>query len=159
MRSVPRTLAGCVLAISNAAIADKLLALAHFLADQKGNAFRVKAWRRAARTIRTLGESFDELVRNEADLTQYPGIGSGIASAIREIVQTGTLRQLETLRSQATPERAAIAQYPGLDAKLALRIFRKLGHRQYRRTCGTRSKAERSREPWAGAPRCRSSAR
>lgn len=104
-----------------------MLALAHFLADQKGNAFRVKAWRRAARTIRTLGESFDELVRNDVDLTAYPGIGSGIASAIREIVHTGTLRQLESLRSEATPERAAIAEYPGLDAKLALRIFRKLG--------------------------------
>jgi DNA polymerase (family 10) len=37
------------------------------------------------------------------------------------------LRQLEALRAQATPERAAIAEYPGLDAKLALRIFRKLG--------------------------------
>jgi DNA polymerase (family 10) len=114
-------------AIGNAAIADKLLSLAHFLSDQKGNSFRVKAWRRAARTIRTLGESFDELVRNDADLTQYPGIGNGIASAIREIVHTGTLRQLETLRGQATPERAALAEYPGLDAKLALRIFRKLG--------------------------------
>jgi DNA polymerase (family 10) len=114
-------------AIGNAVIADKLLSLAHFLADQKGNAFRVKAWRRAARTIRTLGESFDELVRNDADLTQYPGIGNGIASAIREIVNTGTLRQLESLREQATPERAAIAEHPGLDAKLALRIFRKLG--------------------------------
>ncbi|HVY93462.1 MAG TPA: helix-hairpin-helix domain-containing protein, partial [Bryobacteraceae bacterium] len=60
---------GALPAISNAAIADQLLALAHFLADQKGNAFRVKAWRRAARTIRTLGESFDELVRNDVDLT------------------------------------------------------------------------------------------
>ncbi len=118
---------GALPAISNAAIADQLLALAHFLADQKGNAFRVKAWRRAARTIRTLGESFDELVRHDVDLTQYPGIGSGIASAIREIVQTGTLRQLESLRAEASPERAAIAEYPGLDAKLALRIFRKLG--------------------------------
>ena len=67
------------------------------------------------------------MVRNDVDLTQYPGIGNGISSAIREIVQTGTLRQLETLRAQATPERAAIAEYPGLDAKLALRIFRKLG--------------------------------
>lgn len=68
-------------------------------------------------------------MRNDVDLTQYPGIGNGIASAIREIVQTGTLRQLETLRAEATPERAAIAEYPGLDAKLALRIFRKLGIR------------------------------
>ena len=111
---------------SNAAIADKLLELAQFLAEHKGNAFKVKAYRRAARTLRNLGESFDELVQTEADLTQYPGIGPAIASAIQEIVRTGTLRQVEALRSQATPERVALSEYPHLDSKRVLRIFKKL---------------------------------
>ena len=39
-----------------------------------------------------------DLVREDADLTQFPGIGEAIASAIREIVLTGKLRKLETLR-------------------------------------------------------------
>jgi DNA polymerase (family 10) len=88
-------------AISNALIADKLLELAQFLAEHKGNAFKVKAYRRAARIIRTMGESFGELVRTEADLTHYPGIGTAIGKAIHEIMQTGTLRQVEVLRAQA----------------------------------------------------------
>ena len=113
-------------AISNAFIADKLLELAQFLAEQKGNAFKVKAYRRAARTIRTMGESFEELVRTEADLTHYPGIGTAISKAIQEIVQTGTLRQVEALRTQASPERAALSAYPHLDAKRMLRVFKKL---------------------------------
>lgn len=117
---------GLLAAFSNAVIADKLLELAQFLAEQKGNAFKVKAYRRAARTIRTMGESFDELVRDEADLTHYPGIGTAISKAIHEIVQTGTLRQVEALRAQASPERAALGAYPHLDAKRIVRIFKKL---------------------------------
>jgi DNA polymerase/3'-5' exonuclease PolX len=55
-----------------------------------------------------MSESLQELVQDDADLTQYAGIGDAIAAAIREIVQTGSLRKLETLRAQASPlQRAA----------------------------------------------------
>jgi DNA polymerase (family 10) len=113
-------------AISNAFIADRLLELAQFLGEHKGNAFKVRAYRRAAKTIRTMGESFDEMVRTEADLTHFPGIGTAISKAIQEIVQTGTLRQVEALRARASPERAALGAYPRLDPKRVLRIFKKL---------------------------------
>jgi DNA polymerase (family X) len=100
--------------VSNGAIAAELTALAQFLAARGGNPFKVKAYRRAARTIRALGESIDELVRNEVDLTQFPGIGAAISSAIQEIVRTGTLRQLEAIRSQSSPELLEIAEHPRL---------------------------------------------
>jgi DNA polymerase (family X) len=45
---------------------------------------------------------------------------------IQEIVKTGTLRQVEALRSQASPERAAIVDHPRLDAKWVLRMYKKL---------------------------------
>ena len=64
---------------------------------------RSKAYRRAAARIRTLAESLDRMVREGDDLTRFPGIGEGIAAAIREIVLTGSLGKLETLRGQATP--------------------------------------------------------
>lgn len=114
-------------AITNADIADRLLELAQFLAENNGNAFKVKAYRRAAKTIRHLGESFEELVRTGADLTQYPGIGKGISKAVHEIASTGSLRAVEALKAEATPERLELSQYPRLDAKRVLRIFRKLG--------------------------------
>jgi len=114
---------GSFAGISNSVIANKLLELAQFLAEDKGNAFRVKAYRRAARTIRTMGESFDELVHTDADLTHYPAIGSAISKAIQEIVRTGTLRRVEAPRAQASPERAALGAYPHPDAK---RVFKKL---------------------------------
>jgi DNA polymerase (family 10) len=82
-------------ALSNAEIADRLTGLAQLLAAQKENPFKVKAYRRAARTIKALSESIDELVRSEADLTEYSGIGKAISGAIREIVLSGKLGQLD----------------------------------------------------------------
>jgi DNA polymerase (family 10) len=114
--------------MSNAEIADLLLSLAQMLAAQKENPFKIKAYRRAAKTISNLSESVDELVRDDADLTQYAGIGAAIAGAIREIVQQGgTLQQLETLRANARPEVAAVSAYPRLDPQRVARIYKKLG--------------------------------
>ena len=67
----------------------------------------MKAYRRAATSIRTLSESIDELVREEADLTRFEGIGEAISRAIREIVLTGSLGKLEKLQSEASPALAA----------------------------------------------------
>ena len=112
--------------LSNAEIADQLAGLAQLLSTQKENPYKVKAYHRAAARIRTLSESLDELVRDEADLTRFAGIGAAIASAIREIVLTGTLKKLDTLRGQASPEIASLADYPRLDPKRVLRIYKKL---------------------------------
>ena len=100
--------------------------VAQLLAVQNTNPFKSKAYRRAADTIKTLPESIDELVRGDADLTQYSGIGPSISSAVRELVLTGKLRQLELLRAQMSPEMVAISEYPRLDPKRVLRIYKKL---------------------------------
>jgi DNA polymerase (family 10) len=112
--------------LSNAEIADRLAGLAQLLSTQKENPYKVKAYHRAAARIRSLSESLDELVREDADLTQFPGIGEAIASAIREIVLTGKLRKLDTLREQAAPEVASLADYPRLNPKRVLRVYKKL---------------------------------
>jgi DNA polymerase (family 10) len=113
--------------LSNGEIAAELMTLSQFLAARGGNPFKVKAYRRAARTIRALSESVDELVRNEVDLTQFSGIGEAISGAIQEIVHTGTLRQLAAIRSQSPPELQEISQHPHLDPRRVLRIYKKLG--------------------------------
>jgi DNA polymerase (family 10) len=113
--------------LSNSEIADRLASLAQLLSSQKENPYKVKAYQRAAAKIRNLPESLDELVRDSVDLTRFAGIGAGIASAIREIVQSGTLGKLEQLRAQASPALASISEYPRLDPKRVLRIYKKLG--------------------------------
>jgi DNA polymerase (family X) len=113
--------------LSNAQIADRLASLAQLLSAEKENPYKVKAYQRAAAKIRTLSESIDELVRDDADLTAFAGIGEAISGAIREIVRTGTLAKLEMLRAEASPELAGISQHPRLDPKRVLRIYKKLG--------------------------------
>jgi len=70
--------------LSNAEIADRLSALAQLLTVKGDNPYKIRAYRRAATTIRGLGESVDELVRNEGDLTAYEGIGKAIADSLVE---------------------------------------------------------------------------
>jgi DNA polymerase (family 10) len=99
--------------LTNAEIADRLSTLAQLLSMEKANPYKIKAYRRAANTIRALGESVDELVRSSADLTVYSGIGEAISGAVREIVLTGTLGSLEKLRSNASPELLSISTIRG----------------------------------------------
>ena len=112
--------------LNNAEVADRLASLAQLLSTQKENPYKVKAYQRAAARVRAMSESIDERVRDGSDLTEYAGIGEAIASAIREIVLTGTLGKLEKLRSQASPELASISAHPRLDPKRVLRIYKKL---------------------------------
>ena len=113
--------------LSNAEISDRLSSLAQLLTVKGENPYKIRAYRRAASTIRGLGESVDELVRNEGDLTTYEGIGKAIAFAVREIVLEGKLGSLEKLRAEVLPEVVAINQHPRLDPIRVLRVYKKLG--------------------------------
>jgi DNA polymerase (family X) len=113
--------------LSNADIADRLSSLAQLLTVKGDNPYKIRAYRRAAATIRGLGQSVDELVRRDSDLTTYAGIGNAIAHAVREIVLEGRLGSLEKLRAEVPPEVVAINQHPRLDPTRVLRIYKKLG--------------------------------
>ena len=112
--------------LSNAQIADRLSSLAQMLTLEKANPYKIRAYRRAAAVIRGLGESVDELVRSNADLRVYAGIGEAISAALREIVETGTLKTLEKLRSTVNPELLELSAHPRLDPRRVLRIYKKL---------------------------------
>lgn len=112
--------------LSNAEIADRLSALAQLMTVEKANPYKVRAYRRAAGVIRALGESVEELVRSNEDLRIYSGIGDAMSAAVREIVETGTLKSLEKLRSSVSPELASLTEHPRLDPQRVLRIYKKL---------------------------------
>lgn len=114
--------------LTNADIAEVLLRLAQLLTAQKENPFKIKAYRRAAKTISNMGESVSDLVGAGADLTAQPGIGDSISSLITEIVRKGGVpAQLEKQRASVEPEIAALGDYPRLDPVRIGRIYRKLG--------------------------------
>jgi DNA polymerase (family 10) len=113
--------------LTNAEIANQLTTLANLMGTRRENPYKIKAYRRAARSISNMGESVHEIVRNGGDLTIYPGIGEAIQSAIHEIIATGTLRKLEALRTTTPEDILSISGYPLLDPKRVLRVYKKLG--------------------------------
>lgn len=78
--------------MDNVVLARILDGVADLLEVQGANAFRVRAYRTAARTIEALGEPAASIVAREPRaLAELPGIGADLARKIAEIVHTGDL--------------------------------------------------------------------
>lgn len=104
--------------MQNAAIAALLEEYAELLELQGANAFRVRAYRNAARTIESSTQSIADLVNAPThDLTQLAGVGKDLAEKIETIVRTQTLPALEELRAEFPPDVLQMLRIPGLGPK------------------------------------------
>jgi hypothetical protein len=112
----------------NLAVAKRFEETAALLEAQEANPFRVRAYRQAAATLRGLGRPVDEIVRTEGTpgLDRLPGIGPGLAAAIRDYVESGRMPIQEWFRAQARPL-AALRSVPGVGPRLAERLHQELG--------------------------------
>jgi hypothetical protein len=101
---------------------------ADLLEWQGANPFRVNAYRRAAVTVESLREDLSSLAARDGQrsLEALPGIGHGIAGAIREMLASGRWSQLERLRGNADPA-TLFTVVPGIGPQLARRIHDELG--------------------------------
>ncbi len=113
---------------TNAAIAHRLREAADLLEQQGAIPFRVNAYRRAAGTIESLREDLRHFdgAAGHPPLEDLPGVGRGIAAAIREMLATGRWSQLERLRGTVDPE-VLFTTIPGIGPDLARRIHDRLG--------------------------------
>ena len=112
----------------NEEIADLLERIADLLEAQGANAYRVRAYRAAARTIRECAEplmALDEAGGPEA-LERLPGIGKSIGGLVHEYVHTGRAGLLDRLEGEVSPE-DLFSTVPGIGERLAVRIHRELG--------------------------------
>src|SRR4029078_9797160 len=106
--------------MQNADIVRLFEELADLLEIQNANPFRVRAYRNAARTLGDLPESVAEIVRDpERSIEDIPGIGHDLAEKIKAIVSTGSLPQLEELRSQVPAGVVEMLRIQGLGPKKA----------------------------------------
>lgn len=114
--------------LSNSDVADRLEDVANLLQEQGGNQFRVQAWRAGAATIRRLARPVRDVLGEEGleGLDRLPGIGPGLARAVRQLVETGRLATLERLRGESDPA-ALLASVPGIGHTFAKRIHDRLG--------------------------------
>src|SRR4051794_26456916 len=88
----------------------------------------MRAYRRAAETIRAAPVPVADLVR-AGRVRQLRGIGRGIESRLRELVETGTIAELEELERELSPELVGLGRYLGLSAKRSVELARALGIR------------------------------
>ena len=112
--------------MTNEQIASKFEMLADLLEFQGANPFRLRAYRNGARVIRDLPQSIESLVGEGADLTEFDGIGKGVAQKCEALVKTGTMVQLDELLEEVPRTVLDLLRIPKLGPKKAAIIFHEL---------------------------------
>ncbi len=114
--------------MQNAEIAAVLEEIADLLEFQGANAFRVRAYRNAGRTVHDLTELIERVAADpERKLTEFSGIGADLAEKIKTLLATGKLPMLEELRAAVPESVLALMRIPGLGPKKAAVLFNQLG--------------------------------
>ncbi len=111
--------------MDNREIADRLDAFASLLDLGDANPYTARAYRRAAETIRGLAVPVAELVAS-GKVRDLRGIGSGIEARLRELVDTGEIRELAELERELAPDLIGLGRYLGLSAKRSVELARAL---------------------------------
>src|SRR5512134_2468498 len=111
---------------SLAALFRELAALT-VLDEGSPNAFRVRAYEKAADTVAACRADLGAL--SEKELTAIDGIGPSTARKIREFYGNGTITKLEELRRKYPPEFVELGTIPGLGPKTLVRLRTELGVR------------------------------
>ena len=114
--------------MDNAHIADRLEALATLLDLADANAYTIRAYRRAAETVRGAPVPIAGLVR-AGRVRDLHGIGPGIEARLRELVETGAIAELTELERELAPDLVGLGRYLGISAKRSIDIARALGIR------------------------------
>jgi DNA polymerase (family X) len=113
--------------VYNRDVARILNQLADLLEIEGADAFRVRAYRNAARTLTTPSREVATMVQEGEDLTQLQGIGKAISEKIEEIVRTGTLSQLAEIEERTPAELSDLLDIPGLGPKRVQALHEELG--------------------------------
>lgn len=109
----------------NADIAEAFDEIGDLLSIQGENAFRIRAYRRAAQIVRTLPSELAEMGGPD-EYDALPGIGKDLARKIAELVKTGHLTTLEKLRRQIPPGARELLSLPGMGPVRVRAVMSKL---------------------------------
>ncbi|HKK15853.1 MAG TPA: DNA polymerase/3'-5' exonuclease PolX [Gammaproteobacteria bacterium] len=115
------------MAVHNDNIAAIFEEMADLLEIDEANPFRVRAYRNAARTIRGLSREVSDLVREDKDLTELPGIGKDLAAKIREILDSGHAAALDKLHKEIPASVEDLLKLPGLGPKRVKQLYHEQG--------------------------------
>jgi DNA polymerase (family 10) len=110
----------------NADIAALFDEIADILEIQEANAFRVRAYRNAARQVENLSRDLKDMVEAGEDLTELPGIGADLAGKITELVETGKCAALDKLQKESPEGITELLKVPGLGPKRVHALYHDL---------------------------------
>jgi DNA polymerase (family 10) len=113
------------MARANDEVAALIQELADLLAITGGEAYKVRAYEQAARAISGYHEDVSGLDLN--GLKKIPNVGQAIAKKIQDYQATGTIRQVEELRTQIPAGVRALTTIPTLGPKKAMTVYEELG--------------------------------
>jgi DNA polymerase (family 10) len=112
--------------VDNAQIAARLESFGTMLELAESNPYTIRAYRRAAETIRSTPAPVAELVAS-GRVQALRGIGPGIAARLTELVTTGEIAELAELERELAPDLVGLGRYLGLSAQRSMQIARTLG--------------------------------
>ncbi|WP_298004718.1 DNA polymerase/3'-5' exonuclease PolX, partial [Anaerolinea sp.] len=111
--------------MTNAELADVFERIANLMKIQDEMVFKIRAYERAAESLRSLGEEAS-LLAQRGELTQVPGIGKAIAEKIEELLTTGKLGFLERLEQEVPPTLLDLLRIPGVGPRKAALFWKTL---------------------------------
>jgi len=90
------------------------------------NAYRCRAYEIGADRIAGVAEDLSKLVADDR-LRELPGIGEALAEKIKELIVTGRMQFLESLRAEFPPGMLDLLRIPDLGPRKAAALWRHLG--------------------------------
>jgi DNA polymerase (family X) len=112
--------------LSNASIAERFELMADLLELEGAVAYRVLAYRRAAKTLRETPESVVRL-SEQGRLVELSGVGDTISDKVGELIANGSIAALDKLVAATPPGVVPLMRVPGVGPKTAKRVFTELG--------------------------------
>ena len=110
---------------TNDEVAALLEEYADLLAITGGDAFRIRSYEKAARSI--AGYPDDLATLDAGALGRIPNVGKAIAAKIAEYLRTGGIHQLEELRAKVPAGVRRLTEVPGLGPKRAMVLYTERG--------------------------------
>ena len=111
---------------SNGDVARIFERIADVLEIQGENPYKIKAYRNAVDTLRSLDEPVSRIA-SEKRLDTIPGFGDAIRGKITDILETGTTNLYERIKDAVPDSVIEILQLPGIGGKTVKLLWEKLG--------------------------------
>jgi DNA polymerase (family 10) len=109
---------------ANDEVAELLQEYADLVSISGGDAFKARAYEKAARSVG--GYHGDVATLDEKELGRIPNVGKSIAVKIREFLAAGSIQALEDLRAEIPDGVRALMSIPTLGPKKALTLYEDL---------------------------------